>query len=106
MHMALDYGWEKLHEAVISLSGSSDIKTRLYSAISKLTRLEAQRDLPKEIRKEFTEFMTKVTIVEATGEEGKIMATLNTLDEIELVELAHKIVSFYDTSCRHEQPFS
>lgn len=96
--MALDYGWEKLHEAIISLSGSSDIKTRLSSAISRLTRLEAPRDLPEEIREEFVEFMTKVTSIEATGDEGKIMATLNTLDETELVELAHNIESFLASS--------
>jgi len=60
--MALDYGWEKLHGAVIFLCGLRDIRSRLTTAISSNSvRIETERDLPKNLRKVSTQFMNKVS---------------------------------------------
>lgn len=99
--MGLSYGWQKFQGAIHSLVADRSLKERLNYAIAyNLNVLEADEDLPKEIVEDFKEFIALVTRVEAVGEEGTIAATLNTLSDEDLGQLATKIVSMHDTVCR------
>jgi len=102
------YGWEKLYSAVRNLAGQGKQRDRLVSAVRSLTIIraeEAKHHFPKEMQDEFIEFRKEMTSVEATGEEGTIQATVNSLDEMGVRRAVEKIISFYDTVCRYKEPF-
>lgn len=103
--MSYSYGWEKLHLAVHSLAGALSQKERLVHAIgNSLIHITPENDLPAELRDEFKEFMTGITSVEVIGNEGRVRATVDSLDEIEMNRAIEKIISFYDAVCRHSEP--
>lgn len=103
------YGWEKLSSAVHCLTGYGERKERLAYAASALHNTEILRHpkihLPKEIRDEYVEFVRKMSSVKATDNEGDFVATVNSLDEAALGQAEKKIISFYDTICRYQEPF-
>src|SRR5262249_42969175 len=97
------YGWEKLFKAVGTLIGPGPLNKRLADAvIYNVIHINAERDLPPDIRNEFKNFMENISSVEAKGDEGDIQATVNTLDEGEINKAAGDILSFYDSVCRHQ----
>jgi hypothetical protein len=103
--MTHSYGWEKLHTAIHSLCGQGTQAERLINAICySIINITPENDLPEEMRAEFQEFMNEMTSVTAEGSEGNIQATINTLDEIALSRAVDKVISFYDTICRHREP--
>lgn len=96
------YGWEKLHLAIHSLSGTSTQKERLVNAIAyNLIHITPENDLPPELRDEFEQFMEDIISVQAEGDEGNVRATVDSLDEISTHRAIEKIIGFYDTVCRH-----
>lgn len=102
------YGWEKLHNAMYCLIGSGDQRDRLASAVSTVSVLiirPEEQYLPEEIQTEVTKFMKEMTSLEATGNEGTIRATVNSLDEMALNRAVEKLLHFYDTVCRYQEPF-
>ncbi len=102
------YGWEKLHLAVHSLCGAGSQKDRLTCAIVVLSILcthSNQEHLPKDIQAEFETLYKKMTSVKAIGNEGSIVATINTLDEIEVSGAVKEIIGLYDSVCRYQEPF-
>jgi hypothetical protein len=100
------YGWEKLHTAIHSLTGSSSQKDRLVNAICySLIHIDPDNDLPAELREDFSGFMVEMTSVNAIGNEGSVRATVDRLDEIGVAGAIEKIISFHDTVCRHMKPF-
>ncbi|MDH4318645.1 MAG: hypothetical protein OEV64_09670 [Desulfobulbaceae bacterium] len=100
-----DYGWEKLHLAVHSLAGASTQKERLVNAVAyNLIHIIPENNLPPELRDEFKQFMEEITSVEAKGNEGRVRATVDSLDEIGTSRAIEKIISLYDTVCRHMLP--
>ena len=99
------YGWEKLHTAVQSLAGAVDQKQRLVNAVvSGLIHITPDRDLPLEIRSDFAQFIGEITSVKAEGDEGNIQATVDSLDEMGIHSAVEKIIGFYDTVCRYQEP--
>lgn len=103
------YGWEKFHSAVHCLVGSGERKERLADAIVVLFHIrpaEQHLHIPKEILPEFNEFMKKMTSVGAVGNEGNVKATINTFDELTMSQAEKKIIGFYDTVCRYQEPYS
>jgi len=103
--MSFSYGWEKLHLAVHSLTDSGNQADRLVDATSfSLINITPKSDLPKEIQEGFETLMKELTSVKPTGDEGSIRATINTFGEAELSNAIEKIISFYDTICRHREP--
>ena len=103
--MKFNYGWEKLHMAIHSLCSQGDQSERLVNAVVfGLIRITPAKDLPEEIRQEFQDFMSEVTSVNAQRDEGRVKATIDTFDEIELSEKVERIISFYDTVCRYREP--
>lgn len=104
--MSIDYGWEKLHKAIHSLCGQGSQSERLKNAISfNLIQIKSKEHLPEEMRDEFNEFMKRMTSVQSQGNEGTIQATIDSFDELEVSQSIEKIISFYDTICRHSDPF-
>jgi len=104
--MSLSYGWEKLHSAVHTLTGQSSQSERLEGAIIyNLIHINPDNDLPEEMREEFKEFMNEISSVEAQNNEGNVHATVNTYDETQVSRAIEKIINFYDTVCRHSEPF-
>ncbi|QQX57447.1 hypothetical protein [Pseudomonas chlororaphis] len=99
------YGWEKLHLAVHSLAGNSTQAERLVNAIIfNLIHIRPDENLPSSMREEFEEFMNQMSSVKAKGDEGTVEATVSTLDEWGRKQAIEKIISFYDTVCRHMNP--
>ena len=100
------YGWEKLHTAVSCLAGMGDQRKRLIDAVvSSLICINPDRDLPPEIRSDFAQFIGDVTSVKAERDEGNIRATVESLDEMGVHRAVEKIVGFYDTVSRHQEPY-
>ncbi len=98
-------GWEKLHTAVSCLAGMGDQSERLVDAVvSSLIRITPDRDLPPEIRSDFAQFIGEITSVKGKRAEGKIRATINRLDEMGVHRAIEKIIGFYDTVSRHQDP--
>ena len=103
--MSLSYGWEKLHSAVHSLTGSASQSERLINAAAfSLVNITPVNDLPKELREEFELLMNELTAVKATGDEGNLKATVYSFNEVELSQAIKKIISLYDSICRHREP--
>ncbi len=99
------YGWEKLHIAVQSLAGAADQKQRLVNAVvSGLIHITPNSNLPPEIRSDFAQFIGEITSVKTEGDEGNIRATVDSLDEMGVHRAVEKIIGFYDTVCRHQEP--
>tara|TARA_R110001599_G_scaffold26612_16_gene93893 strand:- start:4528 stop:4845 length:318 start_codon:yes stop_codon:yes gene_type:complete len=102
---AYSYGWEKLHLAVHSIAGDGDKRERLINAIVyNLIQITPEHDLPNELQPEFSEFMSEMIAVEASGDEGNIAATAHSFDGAKIDQAFGKIISFYDTVCRHMEP--
>lgn len=45
-----------------------------------------------------------MTSIPGSGDEGAIQATVNTLAETKLNASVEKVISFYDTTCKHREP--
>lgn len=104
--MSISYGWEKLNIAIHSLCGKGSQAERLLNAVVyNLIHITPENDLPEDIQDEFKKFMHKITAVPAQNNEGTIKATINTLDEIGLSKAIERVISFYDSVCRHSEPF-
>ncbi len=99
------YGWEKLNTAVSCLAGTGNQRERLVDAVvSNLIRISPDRDLPPEIRSDFAQFIGDITSVKAERNEGNIQATIDSLDEMGVHRAVEKIIGFYDTVCRYQEP--
>ena len=100
------YGREKLHTAVSCLAGDGDRRDRLVDAVvSSLICITPDRDLPPEIRSDFAQFIGDITAVKAERDEGNIRATVDSLDEMSVHRAVEKIIGFYDTVSRHQDPY-
>jgi hypothetical protein len=98
------HGHEKLLQAMLCLIDSGSQRERLVDALHILGRLRIdgyETHIPKEILKDFSEFMEKADSVPATGSEGTIQATVNSLDDKEVGHRARQILRFYGILCRH-----
>ena len=90
---SVNYGWEKLYESVTGLmTGTGTLESRLYHAIANLGVLSAQNaeDLPESIREDFTAFLESMSSQPAEDNESTILATLRTMDWVELSIAAEK----------------
>jgi len=69
-----------------------------------LSRITPEEDLPQSIKSEFKDFYKTMTSIPGSGDEGAIQATVNTLAETKLNASVEKVISFYDTTCKHREP--
>jgi predicted RNase H-like HicB family nuclease len=97
----LDYAWEKLHAAVLTLvEGSGSVQKRVADAyIGQLIRLEPS-DLPGSMQADFAALEERLTQAEATGDEGRVARTTAAMNDFEAKQIAAKIVSLYDEVAR------
>ena len=101
---SVNYGWEKLYESVTGLMTSNEpLEGRLYNALANLGVLNAgnAEDLPESIREDFTAFLESMSSQPAKGNEGTILATLRTMDWVELSIAAEKILTFYTETVKY-----
>jgi hypothetical protein len=93
-----DYAWEKLYAAIwILAGGTGNLRERIEDAyVSALMRLKPD-DFPKGLRREFSYVLDRLIREEPTEPgEGKLRATLKTMNDIELDRIVERIVSIYD----------
>ena len=101
---SVNYGLEKLYESVTELMTSNEpLEGRLYNALENLGVLNAgnAEDLPESIREDFTAFLESMNSQPAEGNEGTTLATLRTLDWVELSIAAEKILTFYTETVKY-----
>jgi len=103
--MNIGYMWEKLHGAMYSLIGSGELKDRLYYACEMLAVYDDDTNkVPDEIINEFREITDLIEKAEPIGNEGKIRAAINSMDDVEAGVVAKKILSMYDQITRRMDP--
>lgn len=91
MRTKYSYWAEKLHDAARFLSTSGPIQKRLYHAyVNSLTRV-LDDQVPPSVKDEFDKWKKALTRVEASGDEGSIAATTQTLGDDECEELARMV---------------
>jgi len=99
--MVYMYGWEKLNEAIGTLTGPDSQKQRLAQAIASLSLIRPEQNLPPEMRAEFEQFMKELNSRLAQADEGTIQATVQGLDELQVRDAIDEMISFYDRICRY-----
>ncbi|OGI04885.1 MAG: hypothetical protein A2Y25_07710 [Candidatus Melainabacteria bacterium GWF2_37_15] len=95
------YGWEKLYSAVLSLAGSEpNIKKRLISAYVNSLICIREENLPEELWEKLEKISEELTKAEKWDEEeGRVKASVDLLDEIEVSRLVDEIVGLYGDIC-------
>ena len=103
--MALDYAWEKLYAAVLTLAeGSSPVQQRLADAyVSQLMRLTAA-DLPADMQDDFKLLSHELTKIAAVSGEGTAAASADRLGEQTARDLVERVVGLYEAVCRRLGP--
>jgi len=60
--------------------------------------------VPENIQDELQQFNEDITRVEAEGNEGRVQATVNTMEDDEVQRFIDRIITMYDTITRHVGP--
>lgn len=102
--MSSDYGWEIFHSATLSLVGSGSQRERLVAAYRRII-LVIIEDVPPELRDILQTLKQNITRVEAKDEEGRIQATVDSMEDTEVDQMTEHIISMYDTITRYQKPF-
>lgn len=99
--MPYSYGWEKLHTAVLTLSGVGSQAKRLTDAfVFSLGQIKPEEHLPEHLRSEFITLIESLTEKVAVADEGNAEATIFAMDDVELNQSIEKIIGLYDSVCR------
>jgi hypothetical protein len=101
----MSYAWEKLHCAIHCLAGAGTQQDRLVGAGMNFVALEP-KDFPAELQDDFIDIKQRMTCVPAQGDEGTLVATAKSLDEIELSSIVKDIISLHDAITRRQEPFT
>jgi hypothetical protein len=90
------YALEKLADAADAVeNGAGSVHERLFEAFTDLVRI-GREDVPDgELRRAFAELMGALTSEEARGTEGRVVATLMTMDDEQAHAIARAIVDLY-----------
>lgn len=90
----MDYEHGRFSVAIDALAtGKGDLRERLYNAIISGLQPLKEDDVPEDLRQQLTELQETYSLPGAIGDEGRIKATLDSMDDDQLGELARKIVS-------------
>jgi hypothetical protein len=97
--MALNYGWEKLHLAVMgaALSGDS-LQEKLKSAYLYNVALLRAEDVPEDVWPRIEEFKKKLT--SAKVDQEIVDATISKMSDMDARGLVMELVSMYDSVAR------
>ncbi len=89
------HGRELLYKATQGLViSNSDIKIRLKHAFIELSSLK-EDELPPDLWNRFSAIYQEVTSKPAVGDEGRIQATLKTIDDLRASEIADQIFDLF-----------
>jgi hypothetical protein len=94
----MSYAEEKLYAAVRTLTSSDPVRERLISAcVYNLIHVHqrGEESLPEEARRDFTQLWQTVTRVEARGEEGKVRASVEAMDDQAVTEAVDCILRMF-----------
>lgn len=95
--MGHSYGLQKFGEAVDELAlAKGIINDRLVTAFVSLIPIRADEDLPANLGERYKALKARVTAVEATGNEGRLKATISRMDDEEAQQCAREIVAIND----------
>lgn len=95
MENSYNYGWEKLHVAVGSLTGAVDYSERITNAyIFSLININAEVNIPEEIRERYFE------LLELYSGEHTIAEQVEAMDNDKKHKIVENIVGLYDQICR------
>lgn len=98
--MSLRYAHEKFHTAVLTLAGHGSVQERLVNAyVFSLGQLKTANDIPNALQSRFDELCQELTKFEASGDEGRVQATVLKLNEFEINKLIEDIVTLNDDLC-------
>ena len=98
--MSLKYAHEKFHTAVLTLAGHVSIQERLINSyVFSLGHLKTADDIPNALQSRFDELCKELTKFDATGDEGRVQATVSKLNDFEINKLIEDIVSLNDDIC-------
>ncbi|RPJ76642.1 MAG: hypothetical protein EHM20_07195 [Alphaproteobacteria bacterium] len=99
--MSIDYAWEKLNGAVVTLASSTDsLKDRLISAFMYDIAHIRTDELPDSIKRKITDLHEEIDKENPNAFQGSIETSINAMDLRQQKELANKIVSAYDAATR------
>lgn len=89
------YFREKLSAGVSCLVGLGDIRQRIANAFFAMPTVTEQGFSDPELGRRYAEVYNRVTAKDATGDEGKINATLKDMSDDEASEIAHEIFEIH-----------
>ena len=94
--MSLDYGMEKLDMSLHYLSGSESKIERLFNAVTySLLDIKPKFELPESLQEDFETLMTELTAVKTIDDNERVLATINSFDEVELSKAIEKIINLH-----------
>ncbi|ENT7515383.1 hypothetical protein ACE450_004465 [Escherichia coli] len=89
--MSLKYAHEKFHTAVLTLAGHGSIQERLINSyVFSLGHLKTADDIPNALQSRFDELCKELTKFDATGDEGRVQATVSKLNVYGNAEITSK----------------
>ncbi|MES2535873.1 MAG: hypothetical protein V4632_08375 [Pseudomonadota bacterium] len=94
--------WESFHFAMLELAGADSQRERLIKAYkSNLMRL-AKKNVPVELRSEFTRLVQEIERRPAKYNECTVKNTVDAMDEKEVVAMINSIIRMYDAVTRYQ----
>jgi hypothetical protein len=96
--MGWDYGWEKLYGTARTLAFSpGELRERVRDAIIFNAIHIGEDNLPPDLWEKFSNLMAKVTVADPKGNEGTVEATLRTMSDLQLSEIAGELFDLHDS---------
>lgn len=103
--MSLDYGMEKLDMSLHYLSGSESKTERLFNAVTySLMDIKPKFELPESLQEDFEAFMTELTAVKTIDDNERVLATINSFNEVELSHAIKRIINLHASAIQQYKP--
>lgn len=103
--MGLDYAQEKLGDAISYLASSDgDLRQRLANAFWGFHPVRPE-DFPTDLQDQYRTIVSNLTKVQATGDEGSVIATTRAMAPVEAKKVAEDLFElFYEVVQRTKRP--
>lgn len=99
------YVWEKMHDAVRSLTGTVSQRERLQNACLYSIHLLDRAEFPSQrSAKMYAELMETLRSGKPKADEGLILASIKQMDDRQVQETIDLIISIYDDVLRYMKP--
>lgn len=98
----MSYTLLKFQRAIHELTAAGPQRERLINAYrNNLTYLETE-DLPELLHGPFTQFRSQITRLEPAGDKGRVIVTVEAMNDHEISAMVEKIISMYETMLRNQ----